>query len=131
MRKIFGSYIQYAIFGIIVLIFILLYGMDHCFKEWQGGRLSYQGIVTKKYQDSTNHNFYTLELNGSDEHHLVDFGSRNENEKVYSQISMGDSVVKTKGSYELHVFTKEDKKEFVIDYGCEKDWWRWDQNSYD
>jgi hypothetical protein len=121
-KKFFRKKGQYILFVLVLLIFIFLYGMDHCFKEWQGKRLSYQGIVTKKYQDSTNHNFYTVELNGSDKRYLVDFGSRIENEKVYNQISIGDSVLKIKGSDELHLFTKEGKKEFTIDYGCENDW---------
>lgn len=119
------------IFGIVILILVFLFGMDHCFKEWQGKKLSYQGIVTRKYQDSTNHNYYTIELNESDKHYLVDFGSRIESKKVYNKISIGDSVLKRKVSDKLKVFTTEGEKKFVIDYGCEEDWWHIDQSSYD
>lgn len=131
MKSIFGSKVQYLILAIVVLIFVFFYGMDHCIKEWREKEKEFAGIVTAKYLDSTNSNFFTINVNQSYKYHIVGFGSCLHNKEVYSQISIGDSVVKTKGSYELHVFTKEGQMEFVIDYGCEKDWWRWDQSSYD
>lgn len=115
----------------IVGVFVFLYGFDHCIKEDREKRRSFSGIVTSKYRDSTNSNFFTIEIDATYKYHIVGFGSYLADQKVYSDILVGDSVFKIGGAKVFHVHSINDHKEYVIDYGCDEHWWRWNQRNND
>lgn len=124
-------FIWILIFIVIVGVFVFLYGIDHCIKEGREKRRSFSGIVTSKYRDSTNSNFFTIEIDNTYKYHIVGFGSYLEDEQIYSEIFVGDSVFKRGGTKVFHIYSSNDHQEFIIDYGCDEHWWRWNQGSMD
>lgn len=119
------KYYRQLIFTMTLLFFVLMIGVSHCFEEWEGERSCYQGIVTMKYRDSTSHNFRTIVINDKEKIYLTDFGEFEQ--YVFEKISVGDSVSKVRGDNKLYLYSVLGDTAFTIDFGCDKNWFRWDR----
>lgn len=87
-----------------------------CFQKYEAERNSfYHGFVAKKIINKEEHNYKTVILsNGQELWMNWDLSG------LYDFIEVNDSIVKNRGSYEVHVYRNSVEYKFVIDYGCEE-----------
>ncbi|MBK6284586.1 MAG: hypothetical protein IPF54_19895 [Draconibacterium sp.] len=74
----------------------------------------YNGVVTKKFINSEEHNYKTVLLNNGQELWMNwDLSG------LYEFIEINDSIMKNSGSYAVKVYRDSLEYIYVIDYGCE------------
>jgi hypothetical protein len=78
-------------------------------------------VIKKKYRDSTEHNFEEVAYRGDDGDGVMSFSSWQEGE-MYDFLSVGDSIIKMKGSYSYYVKYRATGKDttFIYDTACKE-----------
>ena len=78
------------------------------------------GVVSRKFLDSKNHNYRTLEIVDSARSRTRIYRLILSNDKsgLYHYVSEGDSIVKQSGSLAAIVIHDTREREFIIDLGC-------------
>ena len=78
------------------------------------------GVVSRKFLDSENHNYKTLEIKERANNRSRTFRLILSNDKsgLYPYVSEGDSIVKQSGSLAAKVIHDTVEREFIIDLGC-------------
>ncbi len=91
---------------------------DPCEYEERFRNRKWNGIVIKKYKDSSNHNYETIEINSGSESELIReltlFSETN-----FAKINIGDSISKEKGDLFATLFMENEEIILNADYGCE------------
>lgn len=77
------------------------------------------GIVIRKYRDSENHNYKTIEIK-EESHKILKRNLTGDLSGLYEYISAGDSVYKPAGTLKTLVIRVNEKKYFTIDFGCKR-----------
>lgn len=116
-RKIWGLLYVVGITGVI--IFFVSQPSDNkiCIQQYKKeGSISYKGRVIARYLDKANHNSKIIEVSSKNNKVNLDWDLSG----LYDFIEVNDSIVKDRGSYEVHVYRNSDEYKFVIDYGCEQ-----------
>lgn len=78
-----------------------------------------QGTVVRKYRDSRNHNYKTVEIQ-EENHKILKRNLTSDLSGLYEYISVGDSVYKPSGTLKILVIRGNEKKYFTIDFGCKE-----------
>ena len=74
---------------------------------------NYSGTIHHAYLDTLNHNFRRVDLESGKTVYLnIDRSG------LFEYLEPGDSIVKTKGSYEVLLFRNDLDTAFLMDYGC-------------
>ncbi|SFG93696.1 hypothetical protein [Pontibacter chinhatensis] len=84
-------------------------------------RMEYWGsVVSRKFLNSKNHNYKTLEIVDSARSRTRTYRLILSNDKsgLYHYVSEGDSIVKQNGSLAAKVIHHTMEREFIIDLGC-------------
>ena len=91
---------------------------DPCVYENRFRQTEWNGIVIKKYNDTPNHNYETLEIKNqlkTDKiQEWVVFSNGN-----FDRIEIGDSIAKNVGEITVHLFKNGQEQKLLVDYGCE------------
>jgi len=84
--------------------------------------LNFNGVLNKKYRDSANHLYKTININKtvtdlSDNRIILDL----ERGVFFNEINIGDSIVKPQGTLEVLVYRKNSSvvDTFNLHFGCE------------
>ena len=109
------------IFIILFLIFIWLQpsikdiNCSH-FKTLKN--VSYKGVVINKFIDSTQHNYPIVVVRQID-NSIYKFDLTHDRSGLYRFLQIGDSIVKSKGAYNIEVIRSGMERIFILDYGCD------------
>lgn len=92
---------------------------DPCEYENRFKLVEWNGTVIKKYNDTPNHNYETIEIQNQSEskkiQNWVAFANGN-----FDRIEVGDSIAKNMGETNVHLYKNGLEQTLSVDYGCEK-----------
>ena len=122
-RKYYSMAIGMTVGAPLILISFFIIGTsimegDPCVYENRFRQTEWNGIVIKKYNDTPNHNYETLEIKNqlkTDKiQEWVVFSNGN-----FDRIEIGDSIAKNVGEITVHLFKNGQEQKLLVDYGCE------------
>lgn len=92
---------------------------DPCEYENRFKQVEWNGTVMKKYNDTPNHNYETIEIQNPSElkkiQNWVVFSNGN-----FDRIEVGDSIAKNKGETNVYLYKNGQEQTLSVDYGCKK-----------
>jgi hypothetical protein len=114
-------------FPILTIVFIILAishmknfaEVDLCEYEEQFRQTEWNGIVTNKYIDKPNHAYETIEIENDGQIQKIQNWVLFQNGN-FTQIEIGDSIVKKQGLVNVKLFKDEEELELIVDYGCDE-----------
>jgi hypothetical protein len=115
IKKIWGVLYIVGIIGVIIFIVSQPSDDEICIQQYKKEKgIYYNGVVTKKFINSEEHNYKTVLLNNGQELWMNwDLSG------LYEFIEINDSIMKNSGSYAVKVYRDSLEYIYVIDYGCE------------
>ena len=81
-------------------------------------QLTYQGIVIKKYIDSSEHSFHTVEIKNFKDSAIQKLTLDFVKTDFVWQINPGDSIYKNRNSDTVYLFNKGSKRLYSLNFGC-------------
>lgn len=118
-RTIIGILLVTILFFLIVCLLPTLKDSE-CIWNNELKKIKLNGVVTKKYIDSTNHSFPFLEIKQFVSDTVIKVGLVGDTSNAYNIISVGDTIAKTKGSNLILLQNSQGKTVVKIDFGCNK-----------
>lgn len=114
-RKIWGILYIIGIIGVVIFFISQPSSEKICIQQYEKEKsVYYDGIVTNKYIDSTEHNYRTIILSNH-KSLWMDWDESG----LYEFIEVNDSIVKDTGSYEVRLYRDSIEYNFIIDFGCD------------
>lgn len=91
---------------------------DNCVYENRFRQTEWNGIVIRKYNDTPNHNYETIEIKNQLKTDKIQdwvvFSNGN-----FDRIKIGDSIAKNVGEITVKLFKAGQEQKLLVDYGCE------------
>ncbi len=79
---------------------------------------AYHGIILKKYIDSTEHSYHTVEIRNFDDPEiqklLLDYGKTG----FFWKINVNDTIHKKFGSDTVFIYNKSGRKQYILKFDC-------------
>ena len=116
---------QYLMLGSLLLMIVIslaiicfdddLSNRHNCLEQKEFRTEEWEGVVTKKYIDRSNHSAETFEISGNKQKHVMDYDGT----KFYVFVRIGDSLVKHLNTDTIKVYRQGQLFSFEIYFGCE------------
>lgn len=107
--------VKTAIFGIVtVLIFYIILNYSRKFFIEETYNITFIGVLNNKYLDKNDHNRSKIEILSKSD--TIKFDLQNDASGLYDFLSVGDSIVKTPNSFEVHVYNLTKDTIFKLDF---------------
>jgi hypothetical protein len=110
IKKLVGYLIFFAVVFLIIK-YSNRYGNNQTAKFYN--ELSFSGVISKKYINKKQHNYPILEVMKSD-NKIQEINLSTDNSGLFEYVQKKDSVVKMRGSLDVHVFKNSIDKVFTL-----------------
>lgn len=118
--------IYYVILPIILLLFLIIRFIipdiskdSRCIIYNEFLKIKLNGIVLKKYIDSSQHSFPTIEIENLKDYKIEKLNLNLDTSGIYNKISVNDTLSKETGKDEVFVIKGKEKILLAkIDFGC-------------
>lgn len=80
--------------------------------------LAYHGIIVKKYIDSTEHSYHTVEIRNFDDPDIQKLLLDHDKTGFFWKINVNDTIHKKFGSDTVFIYNKSGRKQYVLNFDC-------------
>ncbi|MCU0322602.1 MAG: hypothetical protein MUE72_09315, partial [Chitinophagaceae bacterium] len=91
---------------------------SRCKSEIRANELAFEGVVTKKFLDSSSHMWETVKYLTYDKKEQSTLLFMNDQSGAFDFIIVGDSIFKRKNSLEFTIRRASNLKTYKLNYGC-------------